>query len=480
MFSVPARIGFVAVLAALLSSLALAAPGGAVPSSKPYTVTIAPGSVSYEAPGNGLVASGETVQITATITNPSSSSQQIGSADMSWPSGFNVLNTSQYPLSTSAGTASLSSSCSYTYPNAPSPGGPCVALRNLSLAAGSSATVTMWVTTPACQQGNNFPWYVEAHQANNYISGGNVFTNPPSGNLNSSLDGACSVAWGTEPANTQTGKTISGTAFTPEPSGPALTVNVENSSGSTVATNTAPVTVGVGSNPGAATLGGTLTQPSSGGTATFADLTLSRPGSPYTLSASSGTLGSATSTQFAVQDQVASCAPGDTSCTTTDGTGDGNQAQVQATPTSSGLLTESVSFNDGAQLNCAGYTSLDPNTYTFITPNGWGKTGTITIIPTTNLGNAKQVLKAQQICFGAPYEFTTASGSPAGAGTLPDGSSGFIGLLPNCPGNLSNATGPCHDRGADTTIPDHHNKSGYDVVLVEFIPTGLPGDPHTR
>src|SRR5207244_7870841 len=64
----------------------------------------------------------------------------------------------------------------------------------------------------------------------------------------------------------------------------------------TSATNA--VTVTLGTNPGGATLSGTTTVNASAGLATFADVSIDRPGSGYTLVAASGTLTSATSAAF--------------------------------------------------------------------------------------------------------------------------------------------------------------------------------------
>jgi len=63
-----------------------------------------------------------------------------------------------------------------------------------------------------------------------------------------------------------------------------------------------PVTLTIGNNPGNAVLGGTVTQITNGlnGIATFPDLTISTQGTGYTLVASSGTLGTATSAPFDV------------------------------------------------------------------------------------------------------------------------------------------------------------------------------------
>jgi hypothetical protein len=94
-----------------------------------------------------------------------------------------------------------------------------------------------------------------------------------------------------------------------------------------------------------------------------------------------------------------------------------------------------------------------------------------------------------QVCFGAPYQFDVLNsdnnlvGAPEG--TLPDGTSGFVGLLPPCPSDeiftrtngdfTSNQSeeGPvfiCANISADEA-----NSTTTDVSV--FIPAGLPGDP---
>jgi hypothetical protein len=459
--------------AALLGSLALAGSASADPTSKPYSLTISPGATTYETAGNGEVASGETVQVTATFKNETST-QQMGSANLFWPSGFAVLSSRSFPITTTAGNASLSSSCT----NQGVAGGACVQIRNLSAAPGTSVTVTMWVSTPACDSGSAFPWSAEVKQANNYSGspGNDLFFDAPNSQPDTTLDGACSLQFVNQPADAKINQAISDQAFNPPPppaGGDPVTVEVLDSNGQPLSGSSAPVSMGLNENPGLATLGGTTTGSASSGTASFDSLTLNKSGSPYELAASSGTLTGANSGDFAIQDQAQSCSSG--ICTTTDGTSNGNQAVVQATVDTPGILTESVNSDANAPLECAGDPTVDPNNYSFNAPSSWSKVITITIVPTSNLGNnPKQILKNQQICFEAPYQFTTNSGAPATPTTFPDGTPAFIGLLPSC-GN--GVTGPCHDRQADTTIPNKHSKSGYNIILVADVPPGEPGDP---
>jgi hypothetical protein len=87
----------------------------------------------------------------------------------------------------------------------------------------------------------------------------------------------------------------------------SVTVEALDAFGNVVDLNySGDVTVALAANPGGATLGGTLTEPSYSGIATFSDLTLNKPGSGDTLQATSGSLPAATSTAFgATNDQLA-------------------------------------------------------------------------------------------------------------------------------------------------------------------------------
>ncbi len=74
-------------------------------------------------------------------------------------------------------------------------------------------------------------------------------------------------------------------------SGFGLTVQAQDNSGNLVSSFNGTVTVALASNPGGATLGGTLTVTASGGVATFSGLTLNKAASGYTLVATSSDLG---------------------------------------------------------------------------------------------------------------------------------------------------------------------------------------------
>jgi hypothetical protein len=162
------------------------------------------------------------------------------------------------------------------------------------------------------------------------------------------------------------------------------------------------------------------------------------------------------------------------SCTTNASLPGGNASVLAPQSRQSGQLLESANSNTLQPLTCAGYNSADPNAYDVFATVDRTKVVTITITnPAVALtGSAQDILRAQQICFDAPYDFLIASGRAPS-----DGHGGFIGLLADCGRGVS---GPCHDRRSDTTVPDPSSPLGFDIVLVANIPSGLPGDPHIR
>ena len=73
-----------------------------------------------------------------------------------------------------------------------------------------------------------------------------------------------------------------------------ITVTAEDSYGNVDTSFNGPITIALASNPGGATLGGTLTATAVNGVATFSNLTISSAGNGYTLQATSTGLTSAT------------------------------------------------------------------------------------------------------------------------------------------------------------------------------------------
>jgi virginiamycin B lyase len=79
-----------------------------------------------------------------------------------------------------------------------------------------------------------------------------------------------------------------------------LTVAAEDGAGNVITSFDGTVTVALGSNPGGATLGGTLTATAVNGVATFSGLTLTKASSGYTLVTSAGLFGGGATASFAV------------------------------------------------------------------------------------------------------------------------------------------------------------------------------------
>src|SRR5437773_5537395 len=98
---------------------------------------------------------------------------------------------------------------------------------------------------------------------------------------------ATHLAFGVQPSDTQVGATIT----------PAVTVTALDASGNTVPSFTGAISLALG-NAGGATLSGNGPVNAVNGVATFANLTIDKVGTGYTLTATSGTLTQATSNSF--------------------------------------------------------------------------------------------------------------------------------------------------------------------------------------
>jgi hypothetical protein len=91
-----------------------------------------------------------------------------------------------------------------------------------------------------------------------------------------------------------------GSAVVGGPIGGPPTIAVQDGFGNTVTSSRASISVAIGTNPGAGTLGGTTTQAAAAGIAGFANLTISEPGAGYTLGATSSGLTGAPSGAFTI------------------------------------------------------------------------------------------------------------------------------------------------------------------------------------
>jgi hypothetical protein len=135
---------------------------------------------------------------------------------------------------------------------------------------------------------------------------------------------------------------------------------------------------------------------------------------------------------------------------------------------SDGTLTASV--DPGNPLICSGYEGIDSHWYGFF-ESTFQRDKTLTL---TEL-NTSSSTDGVALCFGAPYQFETLGDHPAPAGTLPDGSTGFVGLLEICDNDTEPVPDPCVQ--SITTLSDERVDSGFDTVITATIPAGLTGDP---
>lgn len=165
---------------------------------------------------------------------------------------------------------------------------------------------------------------------------------------------------------------------------------------------------------------------------------------------------------------TALCGDGGPPCST--GLVTSNSTYAVVSNAQSGTLRQTV--NVGNQLNCGTYRFRDPNWYDSLVVPPTSSPPTAVPVPITDnvtyrLVNTKA--KGVGFCLGAAYDFTTASGGQARAGTLPNGNPGFIGLLPRC----SKSKPPCIT--SVTQKRDRSTKVGFDAILKIQIPEN--GDP---
>src|SRR2546429_3127795 len=112
--------------------------------------------------------------------------------------------------------------------------------------------------------------------------------NATSSGFNITPGAATQLVFGTQPGTTVAGQQIT----------PAVKLRALDALGNVATGFTGAITVALGSNPGGATLSGTLLVAAVGGVASFGDLSLNRTAPGYTLTASGGGLGPVTSTAF--------------------------------------------------------------------------------------------------------------------------------------------------------------------------------------
>ena len=269
------RWGIVALIAVLAVGV-MAQIASAGSTGKLYTLDVSPSAV----------AGGSSTLTTLTLRNESTT-QQIGSANLTPPTGFTITN--------------------------PAPGtvvANVLQLRNLSLAPGASRSFSLTATAP-CTAGTGV-WNAQVKQANNFNGPpGNDFTfDAANSDVTITVgNGGCKLAFTGQPAAAETNAVITTTPIN-TPAGQPVQVSVVDANDNVVALPNVPITIAlapVPPTPAGATLSGTkIVSTGTDGRASFGNLSVDTHGT-YVLNATSPGLTSATSTSFGIWDDAAAC-----------------------------------------------------------------------------------------------------------------------------------------------------------------------------
>ena len=232
-----------------VASSALAWGGG---DRDTYTVQVSPATAQ----------AGSSTTFDVALKNTSSAGTSIGSAALTPPPGFRVTD-----VSLPAGAKGRA----HVIFNI-------VVLDRLNVAPGSTLHVAVTATAPSRCHHHFDRWFTVANGGGFF---GELFRLD---DANSSLTTHVTCA---SPATALQIVTQPSDSVVGQPISPAVTVELVDAGGNLVDSSGTPVTVALGNNPAGAMLGGTTTQNTVDGVATFDDLTLNKPDNGYTLVASS-------------------------------------------------------------------------------------------------------------------------------------------------------------------------------------------------
>jgi hypothetical protein len=244
--------------------------------------------------------------------------------------------------------------------------------------------------------------------------------------------------------------------------GGPVKIEILDEDGHLVTGSTASVAIAIGSNPGSGSLSGTVTVQARGGVASFPNLSISKPGIGYTLTARSPGITSATSAGFTIWGSLQHCSTAPCSASSSSATTTGTVT------TSSAAQAEFLGVGiGGASYTCRGtYRPVSqPFVFDILSPAGIAQPGTqfaasLEISKSTVQGSGHPGASSWQICYASKSPFTALPGTSGTA--VIGGSSFFTGLLPDC----SRAQGaPC--------VQARHKDNAGDVV-VAFLASGDP------
>lgn len=180
-------------------------------------------------------------------------------------------------------------------------------------------------------------------------AGNGITGNPATFTATGAVGGANKLVFTVQPVNAAVGAPIT----------PAVEVQVQDAAGNLVTSATNAIVLSLGTNPTGATLGGTTTVSAVNGTATFSNLTVDRPGTGYTLSASSplpppGLTGTTSAAFSVVMASSTTTITGVSSNSTVVGEPYTVNFTVAATPPASGSPSGTVTVADGTGATCIG------------------------------------------------------------------------------------------------------------------------------
>ena len=353
------------LVGSLFSSPAFARHGGTT-ATKPYSAAAAPASLG----------AGDSVAATFTITN-GAANQDIGSLNITPPAGLTVSNPSS-----DKGSATLI--------------GGVITVRNMSLDPGYSATVSFILSASCGSTGG--AWSSAVKQSNDFNGPpGNNFT-LTGGNPVTTVSGACTLAFTTQPANATISTLIRSVAF--DPASPAVAVAAQSGDGSPVD----GVAVSLASTPDVTLAGGSGTSGPAGAPATFGALGITVSGT-YTLTASAPGFASATSAPFTITDTATLCEAG-APCEANAGDKNGSTTiNSQGGSDDAGYI--SISLTDAGAAACGSYTAHSSLSTVDVT-TGEPSTATLTIIKALS---GKVGVSSFQICFASVLPFADRAGN---------------------------------------------------------------------
>jgi hypothetical protein len=258
------------------------------------TVTVSSGTASYS--GCAITKTGTGYTLTATSTPARTAPANANSFNITAGSASKLAFT-QSPSSSTGGIAST------TQPKV------AVQDQNANTVTSDSSSVTLAITNGTGTSGATLSCTTNPIAASSGVasfsgcaidkSGTGYTLTATDGSLTStasssftiSVGPAAKLAFTQQPAGAQ-----AGAVFGTQPK-----VSVEDAGGNVVITDSSSVTLAIGTNPGSGTLTCTSNPaPASSGVATFAGCKISAGGAGYTLTATDGTLTSATSASFSV------------------------------------------------------------------------------------------------------------------------------------------------------------------------------------